>query len=307
MPTPLSRVRAFLEPRFSTEGLVFVGAGAWSSAYAFGPESERRVVRFGRQPEDFAKDRRAGEALSAVLPVPRVHEIGDAGGLGAYAISDFAPGGHLDALPEPELRRTLPSLLDRMDTLRESAPVAAAGYGAWPSEGDAEASSWAEALLALVREPEDPRMAGWRRYLERDAVAAAGFDAAARALEARAQACPAGVRHTIHADLTAGNVLVDRGRITAIIDWGNSLIGDFLYDVAGLVFWSPWHPGLDPDFILRETRTRCERSGHDVSDFDDRVLACHLHIALENIAYNASRPHAGNLHATLRRLESLRV
>lgn len=51
-----------------------------------------------------------------------------------------------------------------------------------------------------------------------------------------AQALP-GERHTIHGDLLNRNVLVADLKITAVIDKGNALYGDWLYDVAWLIFW----------------------------------------------------------------------
>ncbi|TMV55149.1 hypothetical protein FGG78_38185, partial [Thioclava sp. BHET1] len=51
---------------------------------------------------------------------------------------------------------------------------------------------------------------------------------------AMAAAVPPG-RFWIHGDLHARNVLVDRGRIAALIDWGDLTAGDVAVDLAG--FW----------------------------------------------------------------------
>jgi aminoglycoside phosphotransferase (APT) family kinase protein len=55
-------------------------------------------------------------------------------------------------------------------------------------------------------------------------------------------------RHLIHDDLLYRNVLVDGRRINAVIDWGNSMYGDHLYEAALLLYWWPWYPqwsGID--------------------------------------------------------------
>ena len=39
-------------------------------------------------------------------------------------------------------------------------------------------------------------------------------------------------------------MLVDGGRITAVLDWGCSLYGDFLYELAWMQFWLPWYPAM---------------------------------------------------------------
>ena len=72
------------------------------------------------------------------------------------------------------------------------------------------------------------------------------FDQAQAALETIAEGCP-DHRQLIHGDLLYGNVLDSPDdRITALFDWGNSLVGDPLYDIAWLIFWAPWHPGIRP-------------------------------------------------------------
>jgi hygromycin-B 4-O-kinase len=109
----------------------------------------------------------------------------------------------------------------------------------------------------------------------------------------------------IHGDLTAGNVLVVDRTVSAVFDWGNSLVGDWLYDVAWLVFWSPWHPGLDADFVVTETRHRCAETGVNLQNFDERLRCCQLHIALDSMAYLAFRQDEMNLSGTIKRLLSL--
>jgi len=96
----------------------------------------------------------------------------------------------------------------------------------------------------------------------------------------------------IHSDLTAGNVLVVDGTVSAVFDWGNSLVGDWLYDVAWLVFWSPWHPGLDADFVVSETRRRCAETGADVESFDERLRCCQLHISCPSSTRQSRRPES---------------
>ena len=94
-------------------------------------------------------------------------------------------------------------------------------------------------------------------------------------------------RHLVHADLLHGNVLVAGDRITAVLDWGCSLYGDFLYDVAWMTFWAPWHPGVACVDIATAARSHLTAIGADVVDYDRRLHCCMLHIGLDHIAYNA--------------------
>jgi hygromycin-B 4-O-kinase len=300
-----AQVARFLAGRCDAERVTRVGAGAWSTAFSFEQAGRRKVVRFGRHAEDFRKDERAAVLYGSVLRVPRVLEIGDAFGGYAYAISEWAAGVNIDRLREREMRRVLPSLLDTLVALRTAPPPSEAGFGWWPSRGRALHDSWRRALLGIAEDAESPRMRGWHAFLRDHAEGAALFDRAAARLAEVAAACPDGVRHLIHGDLLAGNVLCVDGAVSAVIDWGNALVGDFLYDVAWLVFWSPWHPGLDPERVLAEFRRSAEESGADLRNADERLLACQLHTALESMAYNAFRRDEAKLAGTMGRLAPL--
>jgi hygromycin-B 4-O-kinase len=302
MTIHLDQVRQFLTERYSPEQVARAGAGVWSAAFTFEHHGQPLVARFGRHVEDFRKDERAATLYGTRIPVPRVLEIGEAFDGYVCAISELADGEAIDGLPERHLRAALPSLLDTMDALRAAPPPTEIGFGWWPSRGRATHDTWRDALLGIAEDEENSRLAGWRVFLRANAEWSRIFDDAADRLAALADACPDGVRHVIHGDLTAGNVLVVDGAVSAVFDWGNSLVGDSLYDVAWLVFWSPWHPGLDADFIVSETRRRCAETGVDVENFDERLRCCQLHIALDSMAYNAFRRDEVNLSGTIDRL-----
>ena len=305
MTIDLAQARQFLVERFSAERVTPVGAGAWSTAFLFEYDGQPRVARFGRHVEDFRKDGRAATLYRLRIPVPRVLEIGEAFDGWFYAISEWASGEVIDGLPEPNLRVALPSLLDTLDALRAAPPPTETGFGWWSSRGRATHDTWRGALLGIVEDPESSRLAGWRAFLRANAEWSRIFDDAAARLARLADACPDGVRQPIHGDLTAGNVLIVDGAVSAVLDWGNSLVGDSLYDVAWLVFWSPWHPGLDPDLVVFETRRRCAETGIDLENFDERLRCCQLHIALDSMAYNAFRRDEMNLGGTIERLRPL--
>ena len=305
MTIHLDQVRRFLTTGYSPEHVARAGAGVWSTAFLFEHKGRPLVVRFGRHVEDFRKDRRAATLYGRCIPVPRVLDVGGAFEGYAYAISEWADGEAIDGLPERHFRAALPSLLDAVDALRSALPPTETGFGWWPSQGRARHDTWRDALLGIVEDEENPRLAGWRALLRANAEWSRIFDDAAARLAGLVDACPDGVRHLIHSDLTAGNVLVVDGTVSAVFDWGNSLVGDWLYDVAWLVFWSPWHPGLDADFVVSETRRRCAETGADVESFDERLRCCQLHIALDSMAYLGFRRDEMNLSGTIKRLLSL--
>ena len=77
-------------------------------------------------------------------------------------------------------------------------------------------------------------------------TATATFEEGYGRLKELVEFCPED-RHLVHEDLMNFNVLVDRDRISAVLDWGSSIYGDFLYDLVKIVFYEPWYPQSTAD------------------------------------------------------------
>lgn len=114
------------------------------------------------------------------------------------------------------------------------------------------------------------------------------FDQAYARLRELAEGLP-DERHVIHADLMNRNVLVRGSRITAVIDWGNALYGDWLYDAAWLIYWWPWFPQWQDIDITAELERHWEQSGSMPSGLHYRLRAYLVHIGLDAMAYTAYR------------------
>jgi aminoglycoside phosphotransferase (APT) family kinase protein len=96
-------------------------------------------------------------------------------------------------------------------------------------------------------------------------------------------------RHVVHNDPLAGNVLVDERRISGVIDWGCSMYGDYLYDLAHFVFWRNWYTAWrDIDFAA-EAERHYELSGLGVPRFRERLACYQIQIGLDSCAFSAYR------------------
>jgi hygromycin-B 4-O-kinase len=271
-----------------------VGEGEWSRCFAFTRDGRELVVRFGRHVDDFAKDRMAAAWSRSALPVPAVLDIGLAQD-GWYAISERMHGEPLDQLDAAGWRAALPAVLNALDALRAIEPPAT-GFGPWPpppvgaSGSDPTSAgfeSWREFLLSAAGDG-DPRQRTpvWRDELA-DAGLATAYDRAADLLTDLADAGP-GNRHVVHADLINRNVMVDGSRLTGVFDWGCSLVGDPLFDVAWLDLWAPWHPGLAAVGWRAAALAHLGDGGVDLTEAAERIAACQLHSALAGIPYCTS-------------------
>jgi hygromycin-B 4-O-kinase len=279
----------FLVARFGSEveGVARVGQGEWSIAYAFRRGGDDYVVRFGAHREDFAKDRLAGRYSAPDLPIPPVTEIGEAFG-GFYAVAERAFGGYLDDLDGPKVRELLPALFAASDAARRVNLSATAGYGIWDAEGTAPHPSWRAALLDVASDRAGERTHGWRDHLAASPVGTRPFDEAFEYLDSLVDYCPED-RHLVHSDLLNYNVLVADGRISAVIDWGSAMYGDFLYDLAWFAYWTPWYPAWFGVDFRNEAAKHYESIGLQIPYFGERFRCYQIHIGLSGIAYRAFR------------------
>jgi hygromycin-B 4-O-kinase len=277
----LGAVRAFLSNRFGTVAdLVALEGGEWSRAFGFRTEDRDLVMRFGSPVDDYEKDRVAASWRLGRLPVPVILEVGETTDGFAYAISERVYGLPLEELDRRGWRRAFDALFDALAAMR-TIELPGGGFGRWRPDGSAPCGSWRDWLLSIAEEPLDPRVQGWRERLASVPGARARFDESYARLEELAGACPE-IRFVVHGDLTARNVLVRGDRIAGVLDWANSIAGDPLYDVAWLLFWAPWHPGLDAAAARAAAIDRF-RDG----DFDARVHCYGVHIGLDAQLYNA--------------------
>jgi hygromycin-B 4-O-kinase len=216
--------------------------GQWSRAFSFESDGREYVIRFSATDEDFRKDQRAMRYGSAALPVPKIVEVGVAFG-GFFAISEHLEGAFLDDLDDVSLRRALPALLSVLDAVRQADIRDTSGFGLWDAAGHGPHASWRDALLACGIDAPGGRTFGWSAGLAERPAARRVFERAYSRLASLVEGC-LDERYLVHSDLLAYNVLVDLDAdgIAAVLDWGSSLYGDFLWDVAWLTFGSRGTP-----------------------------------------------------------------
>jgi len=274
--------------------------GEWSRAFNFRWRDGGYVARFSAVDADFRKDQVASAYASAKLPTPRVLAVGTAFG-GFYAVSERAPGSFLDEIDGEGMRRLLPSLLGLLDGLREADISRSVGFGSWGVDGNAQHATWRAALLDFGQQGSNiSRTRGWRPRLASSPGAQAAFDEATARLATLSAACPT-QRYLVHSDLLNFNVLVVDDRVSALIDWGSALYGDFLFDLAWLTFWQPWYPAWSAIDFRAEALWHYASIGLDVPDFEVRMQCYEIAIGLDNLAYSALTGHWAQLETVAQR------
>ncbi|WP_420711778.1 phosphotransferase family protein [Streptomyces sp. NRRL B-24720] len=200
------------------------------------------------------------------------------------AVRDRGPRARdgFDDLSAADVALTLPSLLSALDAIGRIDLAGTAGYGIWTPDGQAPYDSWVDALLAIGTET--ARVPGWRAALADSEIGLGPVEAGLARLATLGPYLP-NERQMIHGDLLSRNVLAADGTVTAVLDWGNALYGDHLYDAAWLIYWWPWYPQWRTIDIHAELLTHWHATEPIPTHLHERLHAYLIHIGLDAIAY----------------------
>ncbi|MGH9169414.1 MAG: phosphotransferase family protein [Acidimicrobiales bacterium] len=303
----LEAATTWLGERYGTgvSGVAELTGGAWSKAFSFCLGGDGLVVRFGPYRDDYMKDLLAVAFDGPALPVPHVHEVGEALG-GYYALSELHHGRFLETLDAARFKQLMPALLAGLDALRAVELPHPSGCTWVEDASEPDTTCWRDWLLGgLVDTPGD-RVSGWRSQLAATPELDQLFVTAEASLHSLLGALPE-IRHVLHLDLLNRNVLVaqDASRLEAVFDWGCLSFGDFVYEVAWFTFWSPWHAGLAAADFLGAIRSHYASIGLDVPDFEERLECYELHIGLTHLAYCTFAKLGDDLAGVAKRLKQI--
>lgn len=297
----LEQAQLFLSRHLNLKAteVALVGEGAWSRCFGFRQADEELVIRFGDYVDDFENDRRAYTFKRPGLPIPHVRAIGRAFG-GYYAISTRAHGIPLEQVEAEEWLALTPAIVAALESLRLTDISASQGFGGWGRDGHAPFKRWSDHLLTVNIDTPERRTYGWRKRLatvpEGDAAFTWGYDLLQQVVSDRVP------RNLLHCDLINRNVLVHNEQISAVFDWGCSIYGDHLYELAWFEFWAPWLPKLNIPHLRSALEQRWREIGYAPENSEERLIACYLHIGLDHLAYNA---YTGNWESLLKTAEQM--
>lgn len=279
-----AEIRALLTARFAAPDgeLRAVAGGQIAQVVAFTANGEAYILHINApNVPNFEKDDYVyHHYASPHVPIPRIYQLGMVGDH-SYAISQMMPGQNMADMTFEETAPYIPALIETLDAIHASDVSDSVGYGSFDAHGIAPYPGWRDFIASIGDEHEPGTFYGrWHSlfdetFLERD-VWQRVYAAMVRLLNY----CPE-ERWLLHADYAFGNVLVQDGRITAVLDWANAMYGDFLFDVAWLEYGLPEHQ------IAARFAAYYAAHGRNISHYHERLLCYKYLILLDSMRFYA--------------------
>jgi hygromycin-B 4-O-kinase len=271
------QLRTFLQTNFNprADNVIFIGEGWFSQAFAFNVNDQKLIARLNEHVEDFLKDEFA-HAHFTTVPIPNVIWIGRFDEKRFVAITERCAG---EALKESGNPITVtPSLFKTLDALRQLDTASYTGWGLTDSRGTGQFESWGGYLLSLYNQKFDY---DWRTLIHNSFIERDLFQAYYDEMQRLLAYCPR-EKYVVHGDYGFTNVVADGDKVTGVLDWAEWKLGDFLYDVMYLDFWS--------DDIPYGSLWRAE---HTTLHFGERMRCYTLHQGLGTMAIAAVKKDEG--------------
>jgi hygromycin-B 4-O-kinase len=268
-----SVVEAALQERCGAiSGFGKLAEGLDSQAYGFCHRKADYVARINRSGRGFQKDAFVYRRFARpTLPIPEIVDIAQLDDSHVVCISRRAPGVRVHDLTSAEFREVMASMSEVMAAIAMSDLAGTAGFGRFDANGIAPHNTWKSFLTSVA----DPLQFDWKGTVGVDmaVVSAAIGLVVALAGRCRERRC------LVHGDFETYNLMTDRQRITAGIDWDRALFGDPLYETANLLFWR--------EECLEQLILELGVASGDEPAARERLLCYQLRIGLQEIYESA--------------------
>lgn len=257
----------------SISSLDFINGGEMSQAFSFRTNKGNFVIRVNTSSRSFYKNQYAFQHFGGKgIPIPEIIKIGQIDDVYHFAISYKAEGKHIMDLTEEEYIKTLPSLLSTMDAIHGLDIKETNGFGKWNLNGIGAYNTWKDFILAVKEYPEKENLFEIS-FLEKDI-----WQKIYLKMEELMEFCPE-ERFLVHGDYGNNNAVSDGEKVTGVFDWADSLYGDFLYDIAWIIFWLKK--------LKRIKQIEDYYRSKNISNFGQRLLCYKLRIGLSSISFYA--------------------
>jgi hygromycin-B 4-O-kinase len=279
-----------------------LSGGEFSRAYAYRQGDQNLVVRFSSTSLAFEKDRIAyGRCRDLGLPIAAILEIGNYANE-SYAISPLLPGTLVQDVDRPTALVLVPQLLDALHRIWTVDISASSGFGEWDTTGTGRYLSW-HAAVGNTLDDNGGVLQGWHRAFSTGMLDQERYTALHHELQSSLDLCPE-ERCLLHGDFGFSNALTEGGQLSGILDWGLSLYGDPVYDIARMNFWAEAMPAGHIDWLGALKEYRHTRGLPSLENLDARLHCYELYHGLWHARHCALAKRPDGVAWALRKAEA---
>jgi hygromycin-B 4-O-kinase len=206
-----------------------------------------------------------------------------------YTVSEKVHGVPLASLPAEDLLRAMPSVLENLARISQVDTTGTAGYGWLDETCQGKFESWPDHLLGIWNEDPKDFYGHWHSFFDSTFLEKEVFDFYFGQMRDLLPFVP-NVRRLVHGDYGYGNVFLEGGNVSAILDWQNGRYGDPAFDLAGMLFWREFDVAAE---IFRLYRVRASSGDFMATDLSERVKCYLLYLGLDGLRFSARTDNRG--------------
>lgn len=276
--------------------LEYIGSGFFSKAYLVSFLDKRKVLKISNNDADFKKDDFAHRFFNSHdIPVPKVEHIKILDKNTCIAVVELCFGKTYDDLNHKEKENLLPGVFSTLSSIHGVTVKKYKGFGSVDINFNGQHSSWNEWLHDRRNHKVEYN---WSTIAARSFFDRKLYNELEEALERLSIYTPE-EKYLVHGDFGFDNLLVDNITITGVIDWAESKLGDFLFDVAWLDFWEDEINFSDVYYDMYK------KSNFNVTRYRERINCYLVNIGLSSLAFAAHREDEKDWDYTVSRLNTL--
>ena len=269
----------YLKTNYSQQitAVEYLNKGMFSSAYLLTEGDSKKILRLSNSNIDFLKDKLASQFTSDNLPIPKILSMGQLNEDSFYVISNCCPGQIFNSLSLKQQKMLLPAIFNTLLAIFKTDISRYSNYGPVNIQFDGTFDSWGSYILSI----DNPKITyNWNEILNKPFFDQDSYNYYKNLIVFLTPSLPT-TRYLVHGDFGFDNLLVQESEVTGVIDWGEAKLGDFLYDVAWLDFWSK-----DINFS-RQFKPLFQSAGLDTTHYEQRIQCYLSKIALDSLAIAA--------------------
>ncbi|WBW99778.1 aminoglycoside phosphotransferase family protein [Oceanirhabdus sp. W0125-5] len=275
---------SFLEKYFGekVEALEVSSGGNLKQVYFFKYLDKKYVIRFSNIKDEFEVERFLHEKYAHQgLAIPRIIEVGILNNT-FFSISEQAVGCTINTLDNSQFSTVIPSLIEAITKMHSVNLGDVKGYGWIDSSGNGLYESWYEYLVTFFKKEQNGFWNGWYDLFENSFLEYDVFQEIYEKMLQLSKYCES-ERYLIHGDCHFGNIISNTNLVTGIIDWGNVMYGDFIFDIA-TIHMQFQSPKFNMKMLFQEYY---ESKGISVPNFRERFLCATYCKGLDSLRFFA--------------------